>query len=101
MRIITISIFLLFLACNNSKKELKQEYPKRIGDRLYINDSTFHFMDGSDTLTVLLDVNTQEIAYPQRIGDRFYTTDSTFHFMDGNDTLTKLLHKNTLERVKK
>lgn len=101
MRILAITIIaLFFLACNNTNKEKRADYPKRINDRLYITDSTFHFMDGNDTLTVLLDATTQEIAYPQKIGDRLYTTDSTFHFMDGNDTITKLLHKNTLELVK-
>lgn len=63
MRIITISIsFLLFLACNNSKKELQQEFPKRIDDRLYTTDSTFHFMDGNDTITKLLHKNTLELV---------------------------------------
>ncbi len=101
MRVLTTIIALFFLSCNNGQKESKGEYPKRLGDRLYTTDSTFHLMDGADTLTKLLNERTLKIAeYPKRIGDSLYITDSTFHLMKDNDTLTKLLHKKTEEIVK-
>lgn len=94
-----LPIAALFVACNNQKQDKIDEYPKRIDDRLYTTDSTFHIMDGADTLTKLLHERTLGIAYSQRIGNRLYTTDSTFHLMKDNDTLTKLLNAHTLEIV--
>ncbi|WP_156332329.1 hypothetical protein [Apibacter mensalis] len=50
-------ISLLFtVACNG-----KEKYPKQVGNKLYVTDSTFHYMDGNDTITKLLDERTGKL----------------------------------------
>lgn len=58
MRLTLFIISLMFtIACNS-----KEEYPKRVGNKLYVTDSTFHYMDGNDTITKLLDERTGKLA---------------------------------------
>jgi len=60
--LITLITALFFIACNNNPKEVQSEYPKQVGNRLYMTDSTFHIMDGKDTLTKLLHEKTLDIV---------------------------------------